>query len=79
MVKIVTYHLETVGEQREKNRSLIQLELPEEEVKVLTYCRKGYRYIEASKVVPRGLFNKRQKQRGIPFALDYYLKVHTAI
>lgn len=60
-------------------RSLIQLGIPEEEAKGLTYCRKGYRFIGLSKVVHRALSNKRLKQRGIPFDLDYYLKVHTAI
>ncbi|WP_347340562.1 group II intron reverse transcriptase/maturase [Vagococcus allomyrinae] len=60
-------------------RSLIQLGIPEEEAKGLTYCRKGYRFIGLSKVVHRALSNKRLKQRGIPFVLDYYLKVHTAI
>jgi group II intron reverse transcriptase/maturase len=60
-------------------RCLVQLGIPEEEAKGLTYCRKGYRFIGKSKVVHRALSNKRLKQRGIPFALDYYLKVHTAI
>ncbi|MBD3110175.1 group II intron reverse transcriptase/maturase [Bacillus sp. AGMB 02131] len=60
-------------------KSLIQLGIPEEEAKGLTYCRKGYRYIGLSKVVHRALSNKRLKQRGIPSALERYLKVHTAI
>ena len=60
-------------------KSLIQLGIPEEEAKGLTYCRKGYRYIGLSKVVHRALSNKRLTQRGIPSALERYLKVHTAI
>lgn len=60
-------------------RSLVQLGIPEEEAKGLTHCRKGYRFIGLSKVIHRALSTKRLKQRGIPFALDYYLKVHTAI
>ena len=60
-------------------KSLIQLGIPEEEAKGLTYCRKGYRYIGLSKVVQRALSNKRLKQRGIPSALEHYLKVHTVI
>ena len=60
-------------------KSLIQLGIPEEEAKGLTYCRKGYRYIGLSKVVQRALSNKRLKQRGIPSALERYLKVHTVI
>ena len=60
-------------------RSLVQLGVPEEEAKGLTYCRKGYRYIGVSKVVQRALSNKRLKQRGIPSALEHYLKVHTVI
>src|SRR5699024_936550 len=60
-------------------KSLIQLGIPKEEAKGLTYCRKGYRFIGLSKVVHRALSNKRLKQRGIPFALDYYLEVHTEI
>ncbi|MGX2959617.1 group II intron reverse transcriptase/maturase [Peribacillus sp. JNUCC 23] len=60
-------------------KSLIQLGIPEEEAKGLTYCRKGYRYIGLSKVVQRAISNKRLKQRGIPSALEHYLKVHTVI
>ncbi|MRN12580.1 group II intron reverse transcriptase/maturase, partial [Akkermansia muciniphila] len=64
---------------KKRVKSLVQLGIPEEEAKGLTYCRKGYRFIGLSKVVQKALSNKRLKQRGIPFALDYYLKVHTAI
>jgi RNA-directed DNA polymerase len=60
-------------------KSLIQLGIPEEEAKGLTYCRKGYRYIGLSKVVHRAISNKRLKQRGFPSALEHYLKVHTVI
>ena len=60
-------------------RSLVQLGIPEEEAKGLTYCRKGYRYIGLSKVVHRALSNKLLEQRGIPSALGHYLKVYTAI
>ncbi|RNF38085.1 group II intron reverse transcriptase/maturase, partial [Planococcus salinus] len=54
---------------RKQIKSLIQLGIPEEEAKGLTFCRKGYRYIGLSKVVQRALSNKRLKQRGIPSAL----------
>ncbi|WP_366163807.1 group II intron reverse transcriptase/maturase [Bacillus infantis] len=64
---------------RKQIRSLIQLGIPKEEAKGLTFCRKGYRYIGLSKVVQRALSNKRLKQRGIPSALERYLKVHTVI
>ncbi|MFC4354064.1 group II intron reverse transcriptase/maturase [Chryseomicrobium palamuruense] len=60
-------------------KSLVHLGIPEEEAKGLTYCRKGYRFIGQSKVVHRALSNKRLKQRGIPSALERYLKVYTAI
>ncbi|WP_330219136.1 group II intron maturase-specific domain-containing protein, partial [Peribacillus butanolivorans] len=60
-------------------KSLIQLGIPEEEAKGLTYCRKGYRFIGVSKVVQRAISNKRLKQRGVPSALEHYLKVHTVI
>ena len=60
-------------------KSLVQLGIPEEEAKGLTYCRKGYRYIGLSKVVHRAISNKRLKQRGLPSALEHYLKVHTVI
>lgn len=60
-------------------KSLIQLGIPMEEAKVLTYCRRGYRYIGLSKVVHRAFSNKRLKQRGLPSALEHYLKVHTVI
>ncbi len=60
-------------------KSLIQLGIPEQEARGLTYCRKGYRYIGLSKVVQRAISNKRLKQRGLPSALEQYLKVHTAI
>lgn len=60
-------------------KSLVQLGIPEEEAKGLTYCRKGYRYIGLSKVVQRAISNKRLKQRGFPSALERYLKVHTVI
>jgi group II intron reverse transcriptase/maturase len=60
-------------------KSLIQLGIPEEEAKGLTYCRKGYRYIGLSKVVQRAISNKRLKQKGLPSALEHYLKVHTVI
>ncbi|PEN82370.1 group II intron reverse transcriptase/maturase, partial [Bacillus cereus] len=36
-------------------KSLVQLGIPEEEAKGLTYCRKGYRYIGLSKVVQRAI------------------------
>lgn len=64
---------------RKQIKSLIQLGIPEEEAKGLTFCRKGYRYIALSKVVQRAISNKRLKQRGIPSALERYLKVHTVI
>lgn len=64
---------------RKRIKSLVRLGIPKEEAKGLTYCRKGYRFIGLSKVVHRALSNKRLKQRGIPFTLDYYLKVHTVI
>ncbi|MFC4389268.1 group II intron reverse transcriptase/maturase [Gracilibacillus marinus] len=60
-------------------KSLVRLGIPLEEAKGLTHCRKGYRFIGLSKVVQRALSNKRLRQRGIPFAQDYYLKVHTVI
>ncbi|URM31470.1 group II intron reverse transcriptase/maturase [Cytobacillus firmus] len=60
-------------------KSLIQLGIPEEEAKGLTYCRKGYRFIGLSKVVQRAISNKRLKQRGLPSAFEHYLKVHTVI
>jgi len=60
-------------------KALVQLGIPEEEAKGLTYCRKGYRFIGYSKVVQRALSNKRLKQRGVPSALEPYLKVHTVI
>ncbi|MFB3160091.1 reverse transcriptase domain-containing protein [Neobacillus sp. 179-J 1A1 HS] len=64
---------------RKQIKSLIQLGIPEEEAKGLTFCRKGYRYIGLSKVVQRAISNKRLKQRGVPSALERYLKVHTVI
>jgi RNA-directed DNA polymerase len=64
---------------RKQINSLIQLGIPKEEAKGLTFCRKGYRYIGLSKVVQRAISNKRLKQRGIPSALEHYLKVHTVI
>ncbi|MGQ3740234.1 group II intron reverse transcriptase/maturase [Bacillus sp. Fil] len=45
-------------------KSLVQLGIPEEEAKGLTYCRKGYRYIGLSKVVQRAISNQRLKKRG---------------
>ncbi|WP_281288110.1 group II intron maturase-specific domain-containing protein, partial [Bacillus rubiinfantis] len=62
---------------RKQIKSLIQLGIPEEEAKGLTFCRKGYRYIGLSKVVQRAISNKRLKQRGVPSALERYLIVHT--
>lgn len=64
---------------KKRIKSLIQLGISKEEAKGLTYCRKGFRFTGLSKVVQRALSNKRLKQRGIPFALDRYLKVHTEI
>ncbi|QWC24624.1 group II intron reverse transcriptase/maturase [Bacillus haikouensis] len=60
-------------------KSLIQLGIPKEEAKGLTYCRKGYRFIGLSKVVHRAISNKRLKQRGLPSVLTHNLKVHTVI
>jgi RNA-directed DNA polymerase len=60
-------------------KSLVQLGIPEEEAKGLTFCRKGYRFVGLSKVVQRAISNKRLKQRGIPSALERYLKVHAVI
>ncbi len=64
---------------KKRIKSLVQLGIPKEEARGLTYCRKGLRFIGLSKVVHRALSNKRLRQRGIPFALDRYLKVHTEI
>lgn len=64
---------------KKRIQSLVQLGIPKEEAKGLTYCRKGFRFIGLSKVVQRALSNKRLRQRGIPFALDRYLKVHIEI
>jgi group II intron reverse transcriptase/maturase len=64
---------------RKQIKSLIQLGIPEEEAKGLTFCRKGYRYIGLSKVVQRAISNRRLEQRGVPSALECYLKVHTVI
>ncbi|GHH96629.1 group II intron reverse transcriptase/maturase [Neobacillus kokaensis] len=64
---------------RKQIKSLIQLGIPEEEAKGLTFCRRGYRYIGLSKVVQRAISNKRLKQRGLPSASEHYLKVHTVI
>ena len=60
-------------------QSLVQLGIPREEAKGLTYCRKGYRYIGLSKVIHRAISNKRLRQRGLPTISAYYLKVHTVI
>jgi group II intron reverse transcriptase/maturase len=60
-------------------KSLVQLGIPEEEAKGLTFCRRGYRFIGLSKVIHRAISNKRLKQRGLPSALEHYLKVHTVI
>ncbi|KMY48540.1 group II intron reverse transcriptase/maturase [Peribacillus loiseleuriae] len=60
-------------------KSLVQLGIPEEEAKGLTFCRRGYRYIGLSKVIQRAISNKRLKQRGVPSALEHYLKIHTVI
>ncbi|MBY6088726.1 group II intron reverse transcriptase/maturase [Priestia flexa] len=60
-------------------KSLVQLGIPKEEAKGLSFCRRGYRYIGLSKVVQRALSNKRLKQRGLPSALEHFLKVHTVI
>ena len=64
---------------RKQITSLVKLGIPLEEAKGLTFCRKGYNFTAHSKVVHRALSNKRLKRRGVPFALDYYLAVHTAI
>ncbi|WP_110929660.1 group II intron reverse transcriptase/maturase [Bacillus massiliglaciei] len=64
---------------RKQIKSLVQLGIPEEEAKGLTFCRRGYRFIGLSKVVQRAISNKRLKQRGLPSALEHYLKVHTVI
>ncbi len=60
-------------------KSLVQLGIPEEEAKGLTFCRKGYRYVGLSKVVQRAISNKKLKQRGLPSALEHYLKVQTVM
>lgn len=64
---------------KKRIKSLVQLGISKEEAKGLTFCRKGYRFIGLSKVVQKALSNKRLRQRGIPFALEHYLKVHTEI
>jgi hypothetical protein len=64
---------------RKQIKSLIQLGIPEEEAKGLTFCRKGYRYIGLSKVVQRAISNKRLKQRGIPSALVLSKSTHCNI
>ena len=64
---------------KKRIKSLVQLGIPKEEAKGLTFCRKGYRFIGLSKVVQKALSNKRLRQRGIPFALEHYLKVRTEI
>ncbi len=54
-------------------KSLVQLGIPEEEAKGLTFCRKGYRYIGLSKVVQRAISNQRLKKRGVPSSLERVL------
>lgn len=49
-------------------QSLVQLGVPKEEAKGLTYCRKGYRYIGLSKVIHRAISNKRLRQRESPLS-----------
>jgi group II intron reverse transcriptase/maturase len=76
-IRVIIWKQWKVSKRRIK--SLVQLGIPEEEAKGLTFCRKGYRYIGLSKVVQRAISNKRLKQRGLPSALEHYLKVHTVI
>ncbi len=64
---------------KKRIQSLVKLGIPKEEAKGLTYCRRGLRFIGMSKVIHRALSIKRLRQRGIPFALDRYLNVHTEI
>lgn len=59
---------------RKQIKSLIQLGIPEEEAKGLTFCRKGYRYIGLSKVVHRAISNKRLKQKGSTLCFRTLLK-----
>ena len=46
----------------------------EEEVKELTYCRRGYLFKSHSFVIQREISNSRLKKRGLLDPLEYYLK-----
>jgi RNA-directed DNA polymerase len=59
---------------RKQIKSLIQLGIPEEEAKGLTYCRKGYGYIGYIKSCPKSNLKQKTKAEGNPICFRTLFK-----
>lgn len=64
---------------RNRTKCLMQLGLDRDTSKSCAYSRKSYWCTSMCIPLHKAISNKRLRQKGLVFPLDYYLKVHTAI
>lgn len=62
-----------------KYKALRKLGIPEFSCYTVANTRKGYYWIASTVILHMAISNKRLKQKGLVFPLEYYLKVHTVI
>lgn len=62
-----------------KYKNLKKLGISEYNAYVVANTRRGYYWVANTVVLHIAISNKRLKQKGLVFPLDYYLKVHTLI
>lgn len=62
-----------------KYKNLKKLGISEYNSRMVANTRRGYYWVASTVVLHIAISNKRLKQKGLVFPLDYYLKVHTVI
>lgn len=64
---------------RTKYKALRKLGMSHKNAYMVANTRRGYYFVASTVVLHTAISNKRLKQKGLVFPLDYYLKVHTVI
>ena len=62
---------------RHRIKCLIKLGRTRDEAKTLAYSRKSYWNTSMTLTLNVAISNKRLKQKGLIFPIEYYLKIHT--
>ncbi len=62
-----------------KYKALRKLGISHDNAYMVANTRRGYYWVASTVVLHMAISNKRLKQKGLVFPLDYYLKVHTVI